>query len=345
MTSIRLPAEWEEQSGVMLTWPRREGDWASNFDAAEKTFLDIARQISVHEKVLIVCSDENQQITIQQQLKNSHAETNNLIFAIAGSNDTWARDHGPITVFENDGLRLLDFIFNGWGGKYPSDLDNKITQSLANKKVFGENIMESINFVLEGGSIESDGQGTLLTTSHCLLSPSRNSTLGKQEIELSLRQHLGTHHILWLNHGNLAGDDTDGHIDTLARFCDHKTIAYVSCDDPDDEHYNELEAMREELEQFRDRDGKAYRLIPLPLPSAKYNSKGKRLPATYANFLIINHAVLVPTYNDSKDKLASSILQECFPERKIINIDCAALIEQFGSLHCVTMQFPAGALN
>ena len=162
------------------------------------------------------------------------------MFAIADSNDTWARDHGPITVLDNNNPRLLDFIFNGWGNKYPSGLDNNISKTLSGNKLFGENSMESINFVLEGGSIDSDGQGTILTTINCLLNPSRNPGLGKQEIENNLIQYLGAEHILWLNHGKLAGDDTDSHIDTLARFCDHESIAYVSCDDPEDEHFHDL---------------------------------------------------------------------------------------------------------
>lgn len=345
MTQRRLPAEWEEQSGVMLTWPHQHGDWAFNFEAAEKTFLNIATQISLYEQVLIICADKEQQSGIAKKLNLSGANIERLRFSITDSNDTWTRDHGPITVIDNGKPLLLDFIFNGWGNKYPSDLDNKISRHLSHSMVFGESRMESVDFVLEGGSIESDGKGTLLTTTHCLLSHSRNKDFNLQAIEQTLQKHLGIERVLWLSHGELAGDDTDGHIDTLARFCDKETIAYVSCDNPEDEHYEALMVMREELEQFRDKKNKAYRLLPLPLPSAKYNSEGKRLPATYANFLIINNAVLVPTYNDIKDEEALGTLQECFPERKMINIDCSALIEQFGSLHCVTMQFLKGVLS
>ncbi|WP_455216752.1 agmatine deiminase family protein, partial [Kaarinaea lacus] len=340
MTNRRLPAEWEKQSGVMLTWPRPEGDWNANFESAENAFLNIAGAISQYELVLIVCSDDQQQNDIREKLENTNAVHENFRFACLPSNDTWARDHGPITVIQNGTPLLLDFVFNGWGNKYPSDLDNKISRQLHSENIFGSTAMEPINFVLEGGSVDSDGMGTLLTTRNCLLNPSRNKNLDEQGIESFLKKYLGIESVLWLNHGELSGDDTDSHIDTLARFTDKNTIAYVACNDQDDEHYDSLMAMQEELQQFRDRDGQAYKLVGLPLPSPKFNRQGDRLPATYANFLVINNAVLVPTYNDENDTLVLNALGECFPGRKIIGINCTALIEQFGSLHCVTMQFP-----
>jgi agmatine deiminase len=340
MTKRRLPAEWEKQCGVMLTWPQKKSDWSSNYHAAEKTFIDIAANVSHDEQVLIVCADEEHLSHIQSELSKSSAVTQNLHFVIAPSNDTWARDHGPITILEDDTPILIDFVFNGWGNKYPSDRDNAITGTLHDAGIFGNHKIQHTDFVLEGGSIESDGKGSLLTTAHCLLSNSRNPNYSKQEIEDYLNQQLGTERILWLEHGALIGDDTDGHIDTLARFCDEHTIAYVSCDDPEDEHYAELKAMEDELKNLRDFNGFSYQLVPLPLPSAKYNEKGERLPATYANFLIINHAVLVPTYSDNKDKETLATIATCFSDRKVIGIDCCALIQQYGSLHCVTMQLP-----
>lgn len=344
MTKRRLPAEWEKQSGVMLTWPHLKGDWASNYEAAEETFTNIATVISSQELVLVICADDQQE-HIKNKLNKTGANMTNIRFATAESNDTWARDHGPITVIENNKPLLLDFQFNGWGNKYPSDLDNAINQHLKQTGVFGNNRLDTVKFVLEGGSIESDGHGTLLTTENCLLNPSRNYNYSRQEIEDTLREQLGINRILWLSQGKLEGDDTDSHIDTLARFCDEKTIVYVSCNDPKDKHYSELMAMREQLGQLRDSVNKPYNLVPLPLPSAKYNKEGKRLPATYANFLIINNSVIVPIYNDSQDDEALSALQKCFPNRKVISIDCSALIEQFGSLHCVTMQLPEAVLE
>jgi agmatine/peptidylarginine deiminase len=345
MKQRRLPSEWEEQSGVMLTWPHKQGDWKSNFDEAEKTFLNIAKQISMHELVLIVCENEKQRTEIQAKLNQCDVNPDKLRFSTAPSNDTWSRDHGPITVFERETPLLLDFIFNGWGNKYPSEFDNKISRQLQSKKIFGDTQMESINFILEGGSLDTDGNGTMLTTRKCLLNPSRNKNFNQQEIEKTLIKHLGIDRVLWLGHGELSGDDTDSHIDTLARFCDGSTIAYVKCDNHKDEHYENLTAMHEELLQFKDKENQPYKLVPLPLPSAKFNKEGKRLPATYANFLIINGAVLVPTYEDDMDEIALKTLQSCFINRRIININCSALIEQFGSLHCVTMQFPKNVLT
>lgn len=343
--SCRLPAEWEAQSGVMLTWPHEQSDWAPLLAHVEPVFVRTAREISRREGVLIVCRDELLRRHVLQQLGEAGACLDRIDCRIAPSNDSWARDHGPITVLDNDGAaHLLDFTFNGWGGKYPAELDNAITGKLARQGAFGDTPCQHINRVLEGGSIDSDGQGRILTTEACLLSPKRNPQLGKPEIEQTLRKYLGANHILWLKHGALAGDDTDGHIDTLARFCDPHTIAYTNCDDPADSHYTELQAMQTELQALRDTDGQPYRLLPLPLPAAQLNADGERLPATYTNFLIINSAVLVPTYDDPQDPIALQRLQTCFPGRDIIAIDARVLIEQFGSLHCMTMQLPKGVL-
>jgi len=257
------------------------------------------------------------------------------------SNDSWVRDHGPITVLrEGQGL-LLDYQFNGWGNKYESGLDNRLSIRLHEMGAFHSMAMETLDFVLEGGSIEVDSQGTLLTTTECLLSPERNPQYSRDEIETLLKRQLGVERILWLEHGQLEGDDTDGHVDTLARFCDDHTIAYVSCDDKADSHFASLKAMEAELKGFSDTDGKPYRLVPLPLPAAQYDEEGQRLPATYANFLIINGAVLLPTYDDPLDVVAAERLAECFPQREIIPIDARPLIHQYGSIHCVTMQLPA----
>jgi agmatine/peptidylarginine deiminase len=204
--------------------------------------------------------------------------------------------------------------------------------------------LQSVDLILEGGSIDSDGRGTLLTTRHCLLNPQRNPEYDCVGLEGLFGQIFGTRQVLWLDHGELEGDDTDGHIDTLARFCDEHTIAYVRCDDPQDSHYAPLREMERELQAFRDSDGRPYGLVPLPLPAPKRDEHGKRLPATYANFLIINGAVLVPVYGDAQDAVALECLAPCFPGREIVPIHCLPLIHQYGSLHCVTMQLPAGVL-
>lgn len=339
-----LPPEWATQSGVMLTWPHMHGDWAARLEMVQPTFDAIAREVSRREKVLIVCYDSKHRAHIEQRLRNAGADMARVILQIAPSNDTWARDHGPITVKCGDELLLLDFGFNGWGGKYGYAADNEISRRLYTLETFGDVPMQTVAMILEGGSIEVDGAGTLLTTSRCLLAPTRNPGLTREKIEAELKQLLGLTRILWLGHGHLEGDDTDAHIDTLARYCDANTIAYVACDDPSDAHYTELKEMERELQSFTAANGAPYKLVPLPWPRARFDEDGRRLPATYANFLIINGAVLVPTYQDPADAVALARLRECFPQHEVIAIDCLPLVYQYGSLHCVTMQLPKGVL-
>lgn len=333
-SSVRLPAEWEPQSFVQLTWPHAGTDWANMLDEVSECFVGIAREIVKREKLLVVCADEN---SVRQQLRDLPQDK--ITCVEIPTNDTWARDHGGITVMEDGKPVVLDFTFNGWGMKFPANLDNQITRQLFEKNIFPENVkyQNRLNFVLEGGSIESNGQGTILTTAECLLSENRNN-LTKEEIEAKLKEYLGAERILWLHHGYLAGDDTDSHVDTLARFCSPDTIAYVKCDDENDEHYADLKKMEEEIFSFAPLGVGG---IPLPMADAVYDENGDRLPATYANFLIINDAVLMPTYNSPKDEIARGQLQKAFPDREIIGIDCLALIKQHGSLHCVTMQYGA----
>ncbi|MCR4347451.1 MAG: agmatine deiminase family protein [Sulfuricaulis sp.] len=339
-----LPAEWAPQSGVMLTWPHVHGDWAKRLKQVEPVFVEIARQVTRRENVLISCYDREHREYVGKLLSESGVDMGRVILRTVPSNDTWARDHGPMTVLCTYEALLLDFGFNGWGGKYGFELDNQINRKLYTMDVFKKTPMQTVEMILEGGSIEVDGSGTLLTTARCLLAPTRNPNMTLTQLEQHLKELLGINRILWLHHGYLAGDDTDSHVDTLARFCDSHTIAYVRCDDPQDEHFAELKAMEDELKVFRAADGQPYRLVPLPWPSAKFDEDGNRLPATYANFLIINGAVLVPTYEDPADDDALTQLKGCFPDREVVAINCLPLIYQFGSLHCVTMQLPEGVL-
>lgn len=337
----RLPAEWEEQDGVLLAWPHADSDWRETLAAVEAVFVELALTISRFERVVIVAPA----ITpVREQLQQAGADLSRFSFYPMATNDTWSRDFGPITVYENGGPVLYDFGFNAWGLKFAANFDNLITGNLSRLGVFGRCPVRTPSLILEGGSIESDGTGTLLTTSQCLLSPNRNPHLDRASLEQTLGELLGVSRFLWLEHGYLAGDDTDAHIDTLARFCPDHTIAYVQCDDPMDEHHGALAAMELELRAFRTADGSPYRLIPLPWPQPSYGQDGHRLPATYANFLIINDAVLVPTYNVPQDEKAMSTIAQLFPAREIIGINCRPLIDQHGSLHCVTMQLPRGVL-
>ena len=340
INDVVLPAEWHPQSAVQLTWPHPATDWQADLDEVVACFQQIAYEIASRQPLLVVCHDAD---AVRPQL--THCPPDRVDFYEIATNDTWARDHGGITVLGGSQPVLLDFQFNGWGMKFPANLDNQITQQLYEQGAFpGADYCNVKQFVLEGGSIESDGQGTLLTTEACLLSPNRNDALTKDEIELFLKETFGLQRVLWLRHGYLAGDDTDSHIDTLARFCDAHTIAYVQCTDLADEHYEALRRMEEELRAFRTAEGQPYRLIPLPMAEAVRDNAGNRLPATYANFLIINEAVLLPFYGTAQDAVAKAQLQTAFPDRKVVGVDCQALIRQHGSLHCVTMQYPAGVV-
>lgn len=336
--NVIFPAEWYPQSAVQLTWPHDGTDWASLMDEVVPCFVEIARAVMKYEKLLIVCRDE-------QEVRESLGEIDEtrVVFREMETNDTWARDHGGIAVFNDEVPMIYDFVFNGWGMKFAAGDDNLITRNLLHTSVFSEDVvaMNMQPFVLEGGSLESDGKGTLLTTAECLLSVNRNEYLDRKQVEAYLKEVFGLKRILWLESGYLAGDDTDSHIDTLARFCSEDTIAYVKCEDEDDEHYEELSQMEEELKAFRQENGEPYKLIALPMAD-EVLWDGDRLPATYANFLIINEAVLLPFYNSPKDEIAKAALQNAFPGREIIGINCLALIKQHGSLHCVTMQYPEG---
>ncbi len=336
----RLPPEWAPQEAVLLTWPHGRGDWGSHLAAAEKCLLDIAREIARHERLIIACLDEAHLDHVAGRLSETGIEKDRARLLIAPSNDIWVRDHGPITLFEDHHRLLLDFHFNGWGGKYPSELDDRVTRVLHQKGAFGELPLLSVDLVLEGGAIDTDGRGSLLTTRSCLLNPNRNPGLAKEDIERRLGELLGVERIHWLAHGRLAGDDTDGHVDTLARFCAPGLIAWQGCEDRDDEHFEPLQQMGRELARLRDARGQPYECVALPLPAPILDETGRRLPAGYANFLIINGAVLVPAYGDPADERACRILDDCFPGRSILPIDCRPLIRQYGSLHCATMQLP-----
>ena len=315
-TRWRFPAEWEPQACVQLTWPHAATDWAPMLDEITATYEVMAKEIRKREDLLIVGAE-------------------------IPTNDTWARDHGFISLVDDQGhRRLLDYRFNGWGEKFQADLDNAINRQLYDQGRLQGEYTDCLDFVLEGGSIESDGKGTVFTTSGCLLAPHRNQPMTREQIEERLKHDLHVQRLLWIDHGELIGDDTDGHIDTLVRICPDDTLLYIGCDDPQDEHYEALRQMEEQLKTFRTLEGQPYRLLKLPLPRAII-FEGERLPATYANFLVINGAVLCPTYNQPDlDAIALEQIGKAFPDREIIGIDCLSIIKQHGSLHCCTMQYP-----
>ena len=339
---IILPPEWAKQAFVQLTWPHKDSDWADNLEEVEVCYIEIARHILRYEPLLVVCSHPN-----SVRAKIAPQSGQKLFLYELPCNDTWTRDFGPISVYVDGKVCMYDFGFNAWGGKFAFDLDNKLTAKLLEAGAFGPDRLYSDrkNFVLEGGSIESDGAGSLLTTSECLLSPTRNPGMNRDEIELYLKQAFGLQRVLWIENAYLQGDDTDGHIDMLARFCNPDTIAYVSAGFPqtagghEPKQLESLSAMEGELKSFMTLSGQSYRLIPLPLPDV-VRYKNEVLPASYANFLIINGAVLLPVYGQEKDQQAVKQLAKAFPDREIIPVNCLALIKQHGSLHCISMQHP-----
>ena len=333
-----LPAEWSRQDAVLIAWPHADTDWAYMLDRVTACYADLAHAILPYATLVIVAPDSS---VPQALLRDCNQER--IAYVDIDTNDTWTRDYGPVTTVAPDGsVALNDFCFNGWGLKFAADLDNLVTRKLHFSGIFGDKrCINRLSFVFEGGAIESDGNGTLLTTTRCLLSPNRNGGMSRREIGQYIKHALGARKLLWLDHGALAGDDTDSHIDTLARFAPDNTILYVGCQDPTDEHYEELLAMKHDLQAMRNADGEPFHLMELPLPKAVYDGEGNRLPATYANFLVINGAVLVPIYSQPKlDELACRIIEVAFPGYRIVPVECSALIQQHGSLHCATMQLP-----
>ena len=327
----RLKAEWERQNLVLMALPNANTDWVSvNLEQSAGVFRKIAQAIAYSQMVYMLVDNIN-------EAKKHFCSTNNIIFIEANFNDTWTRDYGALSIEESGINKLLDFRFNGWGGKFEASLDNCVNKQLKSRGFYGKAELESYDIELEGGAIDTDGQGTILTTKSCLLNPNRNGGLNQAEAEDILSSKLGTKRVLWVENSYLEGDDTDGHIDMLARFVNADTIAYLKCEDSTDSHYKSLQELEKELKSFRQADGKAYNLAPLPFTEPKVKD-GNRLPASYANFLITNSALLFPTYQSPKDKEAQEIFKKLFPKREVIPVPCTKLIEQGGSLHCSTMQ-------
>ncbi|MDP2180448.1 agmatine deiminase family protein [Methylicorpusculum sp.] len=336
---IRFPAEWEPQSAVIIAWPHHSGDF-TDLSSVEAAYRFIATTISRFQPLIIICKDAEH----QEHILTEWAANQAIHFIQADYNDIWVRD----TVFlslewqhSKATLQLVNFVFNGWGNKYPHAADDALNLALFAHPFFKGHPTATVSFVLEGGSVESDGQGTVMTTKNCLFNPNRNPNLSQDAIASQVQNYLGATRILWVEQDNLAGDDTDAHIDTLARFCDAGTIAYSSCDDSEDAHYQSLKNMEAQLKSFKTEAGEPYKLVALPLPKAISDEEGQRLPANYSNFLIINGAVLVPVYDDAMDAVALKRLATCFPDREIIAVPCRPLVHQYGSLHCASMQVPA----
>ena len=342
--SVRFPAEWEPQAAILIAWPNADTDWAERLAGVEETYIALVAAITRFQRVVICVADDDVETYAEMRLRSNRVDMDRVRFVTVPYDDTWLRDSGPITLRDGDNFRLLDFRFTGWGGKFDASDDDQLVQRLTDARVFTTQARETIDFALEGGAIETDGDGTLLTTWRCL--HERHPDASREELTGKLAGWLQQDRVLWLDHGALEGDDTDAHIDTLARFAARDAIVFQGCDDPTDSHYADLKAMADEIAALRTKDGQPYRLYPLPWakPVLDVTSDGtqRRLAASYANFLIINGAVMMPAYGDEADDIAADVLASAFPDREIVQVPCRPLIWQNGSLHCITMQLPEG---
>ena len=336
---LRLPAEWEPQSAILIAWPHARTDWAERLAAVESTYVALALAVTRFEDLLIVVAEAALQAHVEGLLRAQGNDLARVRFIQLPYDDTWLRDSGPITLCGAQGFQLNDFRFTGWGGKFHAAQDDALVAGLVKAGTFSRAHRQRIDWALEGGAIESDGAGSVLTTWRCLAQ--RHPGQSREQLTTTLRDTLHARRVLWLDHGYLQGDDTDAHIDTLARFAPGDRIVYQACDDASDPHYAELAAMAAELAALRTVDGRPYVLQPLPWPQP-ITDDGRRLAASYANYLVINGAVLVPAYGDAADAEAARRIGAAHPGREVVQIPCRALIWQNGSLHCITMQLPAG---
>ncbi len=338
---FRMPAEWEPHAATWLSWPHKEASWPGNFEPIPAIWVEMVRVLSPHEMVHIAVVDEEMEATVRDLLRAVSVDFTRICLHRIRTDDAWARDHGPMFLTrEHEGrheLAAIDWLYNAWGGKYPPwENDDQVPERVAE-------ILEIPLFqpkvVLEGGAIDVNGRGTVLTTEACLLHPNRNPHLNRGEIEAVLQHYLGVQQILWLGDG-IAGDDTDGHIDDLTRFVDPTTVVTVIEDDPADENYAPLQDNLQRLRGMTDQDGQPLRIVELPMPAPVIYEE-QRLPASYANFYIANGVVLVPIFNDPNDDRALATLRGMFPTRQVVGIHAREMVWGLGAFHCVTQQQPA----
>ena len=335
-----MPAEWEPHRGTWLSWPHNLETWPpTQLTEVQEAWVKVIEALSRHEQVCLLTEDEQTRQHVTLRLKNGGTAMEQVSMLVIPTVDVWMRDYGPTFVTRagaEEPLALNDWVFNGWGGKYRSyENDDRVTReiaSLLNIPVFDHEI------VLEGGSIEVNGRGTCLTTEQCLLNKNRNPHMGRGQIEQFLEQSLGVRQVIWLGDG-IAGDDTDGHIDDIARFVNPSTIVCILESNPQDPNYRPLQENFERLQGARDQDGKKFTIVPLPSPRPIYY-QGSQLPASYANFYIANQQVLVPTFDDPNDETTLRILQELFDDRQVIGVGCREVVAGLGGIHCVTQQEP-----
>jgi agmatine/peptidylarginine deiminase len=338
---FRLPAEWEPQAGVVIAWPHEGTDWSPRLERIETAYVGLASAIARFEPIVVCVASASVRDRASRALAAADVAAGRVRFIDVEYDDTWLRDSGPLTTSDGHAFRLLDFRFTGWGGKYGAERDDRVIETLVARGLFRSATHERIDWALEGGAIESDGKGTILTTWRCL--HQRHPDMNREEMTRRLSEAFGAERVLWLDHGYLEGDDTDAHIDTLARFAPDDAIVFQACDDMADPHYDQLARMREELTALRTTDGRPYTLHALPWARAIVDD-GRRLAASYANYLIVNGGVIVPAYGDPNDTKAAEVIGNAHPGREIVPVDARPLIWQNGSVHCLTMQIPKGAL-
>jgi len=346
-TTNRLPAEWEPQAGVLLAWPHAQTDWSERLAETQSAYAALIAAITRFEPAVICVANPTVRESATALLAAASVNLDRCRFAEIEYDDTWLRDSGPISLINagsgtsRAGFVLADFRFTGWGGKFAASRDDCLIGGLFARNLFSSAEHRRVDWALEGGAIESDGAGTLLTTWRCL--HQRHPEQSREQMNRIFAEHLAAERVLWLEHGYLQGDDTDAHIDTLARFAPDDAIVFQACDDEADPHHAELARMRDELATLRTARGTPYRLFPLPWARPILDD-GRRLAASYANYLVVNGGVLVPAYGDDADAEAARMIGAAHPGREIIGVPCRPLIWQNGSLHCVTMQLPQGLL-
>lgn len=339
-----FPAEWEKQQGIVLCFPHNGKDWPGKYEAVQWAFVEFIKKVAAHEIVFLVVADESLKTKVNDMLERAHVDLKNVTYIIHKTNRSWMRDSGPIVVKNGDKREALNFNFNGWAKYKNYQLDKFVPAKVA--EVLDIPVTQVVYkgkpVIVEGGAIDVNGRGTLLTSEECLMHPSiqvRNPGFTKEDYEAVFKEYLGVTNVIWLGDG-IEGDDTHGHIDDLCRFVNEDTIVTIVETDSEDSNYKPLQDNLKRLQNAKLENGKSPVIVALPMPK-RVDFEDLRLPASYANFLILNNCVLVPTFNDSNDRVALNILSECFPDREVIGISCVDFIWGFGTLHCLSQQIPA----
>lgn len=342
MTSSRLVPEWQRQDAIIIVWPHPYSDWIDNLVAIEKTYLELTYCISRHQRLILVAHDAVHELHIRHRLEGQSINSGNITFTTIPTDDVWIRDYGPICTVSDNGLNVLDFVFDGWGQKYRHEQDNAFNARLIKRSGL-KGLHSHVDQVLEAGNIEINGRGELLCSSLCFRRNGDIPDFDTGQLEKKFAAWFGSVETYWIDDVRLQGDDTDGHIDTLARFCTDDVMVYSAPGHKNDANNEALKQLAMQLHSIKKRNNKI-ELVPLPLPDPIFLS-GKQLPASYTNFLITNKSVLVPTFNDKRDGHALKVLEELLPTREIVEIDSTVLIQQRGGLHCATMQLPENILE